>query len=146
MGREQSTLVGKNVWKEFPKATEGNFFKFGHEAMTTQQYRQPRSTVLTLINGFKSTCILRGKDSSVRWPMVNPLFTPQITDHWDIVITDLIMPGRSGLEALEQIKISKPTLPVLVLSIHSEELFAVRILKAGAAGYLKKGFSSGGID
>ena len=69
-----------------------------------------------------------------------------ITDHWDIVITDLIMPGRSGLEALEQIKISKPTLPVLVLSIHSEELFAVRILKAGAAGYLKKGFSSGGID
>jgi two-component system, NarL family, invasion response regulator UvrY len=61
-----------------------------------------------------------------------------VTGHWDIVITDLIMPGRSGLEALEQIKKLKPSLPVLVLSIHSEDHFAVRILRAGAAGYLKK--------
>lgn len=57
---------------------------------------------------------------------------------WSLVITDLDMPGRSGLEALEQIKLIKPNLPVLVLSIYPEELYAVRVLKAGAYGYLNK--------
>lgn len=58
--------------------------------------------------------------------------------HWDIVISDLDMPGRSGLEALEQIKLIQPNLPVIILSIYSEDLYAVRALKAGAAGYLNK--------
>ena len=58
--------------------------------------------------------------------------------NWDLVITDLDMPGRSGLEALEQIKVLKPDLPVLVLSIYPEDLYAVRVLRAGAAGYLNK--------
>ena len=57
---------------------------------------------------------------------------------WDLVISDLDMPGRSGLEALEQIKILKPALPVLILSIYPEDLYAVRVLKAGASGYLNK--------
>jgi DNA-binding NarL/FixJ family response regulator len=57
---------------------------------------------------------------------------------WDLVISDLDMPGRSGLEALEQIKLIKPHLPVLILSIYAEELYAVRVLKAGASGYLNK--------
>jgi two-component system, NarL family, invasion response regulator UvrY len=57
---------------------------------------------------------------------------------WDLVISDLDMPGRSGLEALEQIKLIKPHLPVLILSIYAEDLYAVRVLKAGAAGYLNK--------
>lgn len=57
---------------------------------------------------------------------------------WDLVISDLDMPGRSGLEALEQIKLIKPDLPVLILSIFTEDLYAVRVLKAGAAGYLNK--------
>jgi DNA-binding NarL/FixJ family response regulator len=48
------------------------------------------------------------------------------------------MPGRSGLEALQQIKQHKPSLPVLVLSIYPEEQYAIRVLKAGAAGYLLK--------
>ena len=58
--------------------------------------------------------------------------------NWDLVISDLDMPGRSGLEALEQIKLFKPTLPVLILSIYPEELYAIRVLKAGAAGYMNK--------
>jgi len=63
----------------------------------------------------------------------------EVTLHnWDLVISDLDMPGRSGLEALEQIKTIKPYLPVLVLSIYPEELYAVRVLKAGASGYLNK--------
>ena len=57
---------------------------------------------------------------------------------WDLVISDLDMPGRSGLEALEQIKLIKPEIPVLILSIYPESLYAVRVLKAGAAGYLSK--------
>jgi DNA-binding NarL/FixJ family response regulator len=61
-----------------------------------------------------------------------------IAADWDIVITDLSMPGRSGLEALKQIKLSKPSLPVLILSMHPEEHYAVRVLKAGASGYLNK--------
>lgn len=58
--------------------------------------------------------------------------------NWDLVISDLDMPGRSGLEALEQIKLFKPALPVLILSIYPEELYAVRVLKAGASGYMNK--------
>jgi len=59
-------------------------------------------------------------------------------NEWDLVISDLDMPGRSGLEALEQIKLIKPELPVLILSIYAEDLYAVRVLRAGAAGYLNK--------
>ncbi|HMK25985.1 MAG TPA: response regulator transcription factor [Chitinophagaceae bacterium] len=57
---------------------------------------------------------------------------------WDLVISDLDMPGKNGLEALEQIKLIKPHLPVLILSIYTEDLYAVRVLKAGASGYMNK--------
>ncbi len=57
---------------------------------------------------------------------------------WDLVISDLDMPGRNGLEALEQIKLMKPDLPVLILSIYPEDLYAIRAFKAGASGYLNK--------
>ncbi len=61
-----------------------------------------------------------------------------IKKEYDVVISDLSMPGRSGLEALSQIKLIKPKLPVLILSIHPEDQYALRVLKAGAAGYLSK--------
>ena len=57
---------------------------------------------------------------------------------WDVVLLDITMPGRSGLEVLKEIKHSRPRLPVLILSMHPEDQFAVRLLKAGAAGYLTK--------
>jgi DNA-binding NarL/FixJ family response regulator len=57
---------------------------------------------------------------------------------FDLVISDLDMPGRNGLEALEQIKLIKPGLPVIILSIYTDDLYAVRALKAGASGYLNK--------
>jgi two-component system invasion response regulator UvrY len=57
---------------------------------------------------------------------------------WSVVISDLSMPGRNGLEALQQIKQINPKLPVLILSIHPEEQYALRVLKAGASGYLSK--------
>lgn len=61
-----------------------------------------------------------------------------ISSQWDVVISDLSMPGRSGLDALQQIKSSHPNLPVLILSIHPEEQYALRALKSGASGYLTK--------
>jgi len=57
---------------------------------------------------------------------------------WDVVILDISMPGRGGLEVLKTVRRNSPALPVLVLSVHPEELYAVRVLKAGAAGYITK--------
>jgi len=61
-----------------------------------------------------------------------------LNQDWDIVITDLSMPGRSGLDAINQIKQQHPKLPILILSMYPEEQYAMRVLKSGAAGYLSK--------
>eukprot|EP00918_Siedleckia_nematoides_P039735 GHVU01086389.1.p1 GENE.GHVU01086389.1~~GHVU01086389.1.p1 ORF type:complete len:210 (-),score=30.26 GHVU01086389.1:445-1074(-) len=71
-------------------------------------------------------------------PDAEELIKKVILEKWDVVISDLTMPGKSGLEALQQIKVNFPTLPVLILSIHPEEQYAIRVLKAGASGYLSK--------
>src|SRR2546430_2831987 len=59
-------------------------------------------------------------------------------ENWDVAVLDITMPGRSGLEVLREIKKSKPKVPVLVLSMHPENQFAVRVLKRGASGYMTK--------
>ena len=56
----------------------------------------------------------------------------------DAVVLDLSMPGRSGIDLLSEVKHRYPRLPVLIMSLHGEEQFAVRALRAGAAGYLTK--------
>src|SRR5499426_4540572 len=60
------------------------------------------------------------------------------TEPCDVVLLDLTMPNRSGLDVLKQLHSESPRLPVLVLSMHSEDQYAVRVLRAGAAGYLTK--------
>lgn len=57
---------------------------------------------------------------------------------WDVLLLDLSMPGRCGIELLKQIRSEYPKLPVLILSAHREDQYAVRSLRAGAAGYLSK--------
>ncbi len=57
---------------------------------------------------------------------------------YDLVLLDISLPGRSGIDVLKQLKCIKPKLPVLILSMHPEEQYAVRSLRAGAAGYLTK--------
>jgi len=57
---------------------------------------------------------------------------------YDMVILDISMPGLNGLEVIKEIRKKKPSLPMLVLSIHPEEQYAVRVLKAGASGYITK--------
>jgi DNA-binding NarL/FixJ family response regulator len=68
----------------------------------------------------------------------NSLVAKASTEKWDVVICDLDMPGRSGLDAMLQIKEISPKLPVLIMSIYPEEQYAKRLLKAGAAGYVSK--------
>ncbi|HCY63741.1 MAG TPA: DNA-binding response regulator [Oxalobacteraceae bacterium] len=57
---------------------------------------------------------------------------------WDVVLLDINMPNKSGLDIVRQMKLEKPKLPILILSMYPEEQYAVRALKAGAAGYLTK--------
>ena len=59
-------------------------------------------------------------------------------NEYDLVLLDIAMPGTPGLEVLKRLKIEKPKLPVLVLSMYPEEQYAVRVIKAGASGYLTK--------
>ena len=59
-------------------------------------------------------------------------------DRWDLVVLDLDLPGKSGLQLLEEVKRDSRSIPVLVLSVYSEEQFAVRTLRAGAAGFMSK--------
>lgn len=61
-----------------------------------------------------------------------------LTAPFDVVVLDLSMPGRSGIDLLAEIKHRQPKLPVLIMSLHGEEQFAVRALRAGASGYLTK--------
>jgi two-component system, NarL family, invasion response regulator UvrY len=84
-----------------------------------------------LMDEFSTAAIEEVADAEA---LINKVMTAQ----WDVVISDLSMPGRSGLDALQQIKLSHPNLPVLILSIHSEEQYALRALKSGASGYLSK--------
>jgi two-component system, NarL family, invasion response regulator UvrY len=59
-------------------------------------------------------------------------------EKWDVLVLDINMPGRGGLELLNEVKQHWPNLPVLILSMHPEDQFAKRVLKSGAAGYLAK--------
>lgn len=63
-------------------------------------------------------------------------------EEWDVVVLDMSMPGKSGIELVKQIKSEKPKLPILILSMHKEDQYAVRTLKAGASGYLCKDSAS----
>jgi DNA-binding NarL/FixJ family response regulator len=80
------------------------------------------------------------KDMAVKDEAQNgPETLNKVTENeYDVVLLDISMPGRSGLEVLEDIKAQRPKLAVLILSMHPEEQYAVRALRAGASGYLTK--------
>ncbi|MGV7929895.1 MAG: response regulator [Spirochaetota bacterium] len=59
-------------------------------------------------------------------------------NRYDIILLDITMPGRNGLEILKELRILYPSIPVLVLSVHPEEQYALRVIRSGAAGYLTK--------
>lgn len=64
------------------------------------------------------------------------------SENWSVVILDISLPDTSGIEVLKQIKANYPKLPVLVLTMHAEEQYAIRVLRSGASGFLNKGCES----
>lgn len=84
-----------------------------------------------LLEHFPSAVVGEADDAEI---LINKL----IGKAWDVVICDLSMPGRSGLEALKQIKQTHPGVPVLIMSMYPAEQYAARVLKAGASGFLGK--------
>jgi DNA-binding NarL/FixJ family response regulator len=84
-----------------------------------------------LLEEFPSADIVEVNDAET-------LFKRALKEEYDLIISDLSMPGRSGLEMITEIKQHTPHIPVLILSIHPEELYGIRVLRAGAAGYLNK--------
>lgn len=74
-----------------------------------------------------------GEAANARW-----VLSAVKSQDWDLVILDVTMPGRSGLDVLKDLKKLRPKLPVLFLSIHPEDQLGKRALKAGASGYMNK--------
>lgn len=60
------------------------------------------------------------------------------SEHWDLLLLDISMPGRGGLDTLKEVKSTKSALPVIILSMHPEDQFAIRALKLGASAYIRK--------
>jgi len=92
-----------------------------------------------LRNGLKEILVreLEGATCGEAGHAQQVLFEVQRED-WDLVILDVTMPGRSGLDVLRELRRLRPKLPVLVLSVHPEDQLGARVLKAGASGYMNK--------
>ena len=90
-----------------------------------------RSIKLILLEDFPAARIDEAENGDV-------LVSKAIAGQWDIVISDITMPVMSGLEATRRIKNHSPVLPVLILSMHPDEDYAISAVKAGASGYLSK--------
>ena len=90
-----------------------------------------RGLMQILKEGFPNSIIEEAVDAE---SMIKEL----LKKDFDVIISDLSMPGRSGLDKIPQIKKINPNIPVLIMSIHSEDQYAIRVLKAGAAGFLNK--------
>jgi DNA-binding NarL/FixJ family response regulator len=75
-------------------------------------------------------------------PSANHAMEQVAKQPWDVVLLDITMPGKSGLDVLKQMVEAQPNLAVLVLSMHPEDQYAVRVLKTGAAGYITKNTAS----
>lgn len=88
--------------------------------------------------------LLRTGDIVVGAEAKNAQEAMQLVRHreWDVLLMDMSMPGRSGLDLIKQVKSERPKLPILVLSMHQEEQYAVRAIRAGASGYLNKDSAS----
>lgn len=84
-----------------------------------------------LVEGLPFPEIAEAQDTST-------LIGKALAEDWDIIISDLSMPGGGGLEAMKVIKNDKPQQPILIVSIFPEEQYAVRVLSSGASGYLNK--------
>jgi len=90
-----------------------------------------RGLVETIQEEFSNVVVAEASDSQSCIESV-------LREIWDVILLDIAMPGRSGLDILQEIKQERPKTPVLILSNYSEDQFAIRSLKSGANGYLTK--------
>ncbi len=90
-----------------------------------------KGLITILVEAFPFAEIIEARDGA-------ELLQQADADKWDIIITDISMPGRSGMDILKDLKEIAPKVPILVLSVHAAEQYAVRTIKAGASGYLTK--------
>ncbi len=90
-----------------------------------------RGLKMIIIEAYPEALVGEAADGTVLLNMLHK-------EKWDIIISDISMPGRNGLEIIKIIKEQTPTIPVLMLSMHAAEHYAVRALKSGASGYLTK--------
>ena len=84
-----------------------------------------------LLEGFPSAFLAVANDTE-------SLVTLALSNEWDIIISDLAMPGGGGLHALKKIKQAKPSLLIIIISIYPEEQYASHVISAGAAAFLNK--------
>ena len=92
-----------------------------------------------LRRGLKEILEREFRDVSIRGAgTAEQALTELDSEKWDLVILDITMPGRSGVDVLRHLKALRPKLPVLVLSMHPEDQYGKRVLKAGASGYMNK--------
>jgi len=90
-----------------------------------------RGIIQIVLSSYPTAVIGEASDS-------DNLLSRATSEAWDVVISDLNMPGTNYFDVLKQIKKSCPALPVLVMSMYTEEQYAIRVLKAGASGFLSK--------
>lgn len=92
-----------------------------------------------LIQGLKKILLEDFKNAEIgEAANADEVFDKIKENKWSILLLDISMPGRSGLEVIAELKYKEPNLPILVLSMYAEEQFALRALKSGASGYLRK--------
>jgi DNA-binding NarL/FixJ family response regulator len=90
-----------------------------------------RGLRLVLLDEFEPVQIGEAGDSQAAWEKL-------VAVSWDVVVLDISLPGRNGLELLQDLKFRWPDLPVLMLSMHLNQVYVGRALSAGASGYLTK--------
>lgn len=98
--------------------------------------RQGLREILEKIREMEIVAEFDDGDAALKWIHANDC---------DVVLLDISMPGKSGIEVLKQLRAEKPGLAVLILSTFSEDQYAVRLIKAGASGYLTKGCAPGAV-
>ena len=92
---------------------------------------------IALDTGYVTTVAGTGEQAAP-WPEPGFARHAKLNSPWDVLVLDMSMPGRGGLDVLKDVRRERPEMRVLVLSMHPEDQFAVRMLKAGASGYLTK--------
>ena len=143
LGKDRNDVVGKTAYDLFPAETSGLFGAKDRELLKNpgiqtfelrlDHHTGVRQGMVRLLHELLEPS-LEFDEASDGQEAVNLASAKE----YSLMLLDISLPGRNGLDILKQIRLLNPTLPVLVVSMHSEEQYAIRALRAGAAGYVTK--------